>query len=674
MSVQAQQTVPPAQQAPQEDTPQTDLSGSGGGAGNQARVQALTGSAVGEPRGGSHYLVQRGDTLVRIAEVTYGNGCYWKDIMRANPQSVFRGGELILVGDTLSLPVIRIPTGGGATACSPVTGGQGGQTAAAVSREVCTEWGDFSIYPDDYVGELPQGPDGSQSIREAEYAESVEQREREAEEQTSTAVSEVEELLSYGALDYAITDADARAALGKLGGLSMRGLQAAVGRIDVERLLANLPTDAVASPDFAKVAVALGPDRIAPYLADVLSYTSFEWVVTEADARAVLSVLGALGAEQRAQVLATLGRDMQVRFIESLSRRGSALASADKAVLRSIFDEAGNDVELLLLAFEIRFNLDARGKGGAAWDETGLRRSWSVLEELPAAHAEGNPELLQWIRYGNSSSGHSGWYADEQLSDGAANPDFRGAGMKYEPNKMEATQNSEFDLDGDGTLVANERDPLHGVNRFNKIVRHEVGHAVEEQLGGVGRYCAGKASGGDWSDYGSNQAGWVDAMVAASAAGVANSGAKEVIVAQLNTDATPSNAANALANVQALPEYQALSDAEKAIVDADPVFDALAQAVDDPWYNHLPAGGVPLGGQIFQRSYASQWTAYAQEARARKVSLYQFRAPSEWFAEAYAAYYEPKADGSCDHSTLDGIDPDTKTWFDVNVDHAAGSR
>ena len=73
MSVRTQQAVPSGRHAPQEYTPQTDLGGSGG-AGNQARVQALTGSAAGEPRGGSRHLVQRGDTLVRIAEVTYGNG------------------------------------------------------------------------------------------------------------------------------------------------------------------------------------------------------------------------------------------------------------------------------------------------------------------------------------------------------------------------------------------------------------------------------------------------------------------------------------------------------------------------------------------------------------------------------------------------------------------------
>ena len=35
------------------------------------------------------------------------------------------------------------------------------------------------------------------------------------------------------------------------------------------------------------------------------------------------------------------------------------------------------------------------------------------------------------------------------------------------------------------------------------------------------------------------------------------------------------------------------------------------------------------------------WASYATESRDRSVSKYQFRAPQEWFAEAYATYYEP---------------------------------
>jgi hypothetical protein len=79
-----------------------------------------------------------------------------------------------------------------------------------------------------------------------------------------------------------------------------------------------------------------------------------------------------------------------------------------------------------------------------------------------------------------------------------------------------------------------------------------------------------------------------------------------------------------------------------------------------------------LGGRIYQRSYDTRWTAYDRSARAKKVSKYQYRAPGEWFAEAYAAYYEPNADGTCDHHVLGNIDPISKTWFDNNAAAWAG--
>ena len=88
------------------------------------------------------------------------------------------------------------------------------------------------------------------------------------------------------------------------------------------------------------------------------------------------------------------------------------------------------------------------------------------------------------------------------------------------------------------------------------------------------------------------------------------------------------------------------------------IIDAYARVIET---------GEPAEFEVQVPALNDRW----YEARARKVSQYQFRAPSEWFAEAYAAYYQPKSDGTCDHSTLGTIDPDTKDWFDANVDSRA---
>lgn len=90
----------------QSRTPQT-LSGSG-----ENVISPLTsaGSAVCVPctRGGGTHLVVAGDTLWDIARDTYGSGALYTEIRKANPDKVFRNGDLIFVGAILVLPVLAV--------------------------------------------------------------------------------------------------------------------------------------------------------------------------------------------------------------------------------------------------------------------------------------------------------------------------------------------------------------------------------------------------------------------------------------------------------------------------------------------------------------------------------------------------------------------------------------
>lgn len=97
----------------------------------------------------------------------------------------------------------------------------------------------------------------------------------------------------------------------------------------------------------------------------------------------------------------------------------------------------------------------------------------------------------------------------------------------------------------------------------------------------------------------------------------------------------------------------------------------LAMRGHNPWYKYPNDGGVPLGGRIYQEAYTNDWWSYQQDTRTRKVSIYQFRAPGEWFAEAYAAYYEPSANKG---DFLARVDATTKAWFDANVDPDGGTK
>jgi hypothetical protein len=76
-----------------------------GDAGDYGRVSA---QVTVHPRGGEPYEVVRGDTLWAIAERTYGEGRYWRDIYQANRDRVREGGNLIFPGTVLDLPAINI--------------------------------------------------------------------------------------------------------------------------------------------------------------------------------------------------------------------------------------------------------------------------------------------------------------------------------------------------------------------------------------------------------------------------------------------------------------------------------------------------------------------------------------------------------------------------------------
>ena len=56
-------------------------------------------------------------------------------------------------------------------------------------------------------------------------------------------------------------------------------------------------------------------------------------------------------------------------------------------------------------------------------------------------------------------------------------------------------------------------------------------------------------------------------------------------------------------------------------------------------YTGNNAAQFAIGGLVYQESYADQWWSYTLSARGAKVSNYQFRAPGEWYAEAYSAFF-----------------------------------
>jgi hypothetical protein len=90
----------------------------------------------------------------------------------------------------------------------------------------------------------------------------------------------------------------------------------------------------------------------------------------------------------------------------------------------------------------------------------------------------------------------------------------------------------------------------------------------------------------------------------------------------------------------------------------------------NPWYD---AQNRPdSGGRMFHKAYSwGRWVSYVKDAKLKYgVSAYQWRAPGEWFAEAYAVYYSDHDSpaGTPMGTRLRTRDVATAAWFDKNVD------
>jgi hypothetical protein len=477
------------------------------------------------------------------------------------------------------------------------------------------------------------------------------------------AAEDVEALLSYGTFDWAVTDSDATEALAILAALSVPELTAAMtklGQTYKNRLLENLPESAKQTSGYTKVLVALGPGGVQQYVQDLLSYGIFDWAITDSDAAQVFRIFCALPPDGQATLATNLGQKFRGRLASNL-QRVATIGPNEHAVLRVLFDNTPDaEIDTLSRWVALRFNLtvgSSSDSSGEAWDKRGLRRCWDVLQTLPPSHVESNRDLASLTRY--RSGDIEGWASD----DGEAAIGY-GDGNDID-NTLET-----------GSFT-DAGDPMRGTNMFDATVRHEIGHRVDSQVGGPA-YCATDAGGG-WLTWDGSD-GMAARLVAASAGNIstwADADQKTAIIDCLQgviDDRVPDDIDSRLEALPFCADF-ATDPAHQTNLDninADKAVQALRVGFSDsgPW--GTATGGVLLGDRIYQESYDwPQWVSYKHEARTRKVSTYQFRAPGEWFAEAYACYYQPPGEKG---ALLAGRDPATKAWFDANVDpqHGAG--
>lgn len=93
----------------------------------------------------------------------------------------------------------------------------------------------------------------------------------------------------------------------------------------------------------------------------------------------------------------------------------------------------------------------------------------------------------------------------------------------------------------------------------------------------------------------------------------------------------------------------------------------IIKARNSPWMlTDGGAGDLEHNGRVVHLDHYNTWVSYDAEARrSHGVSNYQFSSPGEWFAEAYAVYYEPEQ--SVGDRGRARLNETTKSWMRKNL-------
>lgn len=347
--------------------------------------------------------------------------------------------------------------------------------------------------------------------------------------------------------------------------------------------------------------------------------------------------------------------------------KGNALTDDQKKIMKLFVNQSAN-LDTVKELTAIRFGLDpAKIKGLEAgkpdnsdgtiqqevdWDLEGLKRAYGVMNELPNGHAANNASFEFLKRF----KGSGGWYGDGNTVS-LAYDDIK------DNKKSKRTVSDWWDDKG--------LDVFTGKNYFDASVRHEVGHAVDKQKGFSQVYCA-TPDGGSWINYKSYRAMVQDYFVASNSImgnhDACNHHVEDEIAKLITGAGTTKNIKAAVTRMMRERSEDLRLDFDPQIVKNDSIFENLHKSkLKEPWSS---SGGPVVGGRTFVYSNDSKIFSYDAAARANQVSNYQFRAPAEWFAEAYSAFYAPDESPLGHGSALQGRDQTTYDYMILQVHKA----
>jgi Domain of unknown function (DUF4157) len=412
------------------------------------------------------------------------------------------------------------------------------------------------------------------------------------------------------------------------------------------------------------------------------------------------------------------GRKLGTDLLSSRGTKGEGQATPPDGALREDLRNQlarASDLETIKALFAQRFLIPSIS---GTWDVAELKKLYATLEELPDAHTCGNLSLLE-VR--GKRGIDRGSYEKQGIT------------IEYNPANLDKLDHRFGDRDGGpaSSFMTNwgaESIAFQDKDRFNEVVRHEVGHAIDAGDRYSGQYCIMPA-GGHWKFHNNHQELAHDAFAYSGGSFSRDPAFRDTeLLEQLGellhkargannhrdramrhltehiqrtypaeqplepevkqpppkqpgtgllglfgsrTSAQSSPRAAPRPTQPALTTEQELQLETSALaLESDPAFKLLTA---DMHQEAQPGEAAAVNGRAFvdlsQHGHGSERTAsYDLSARMRQVSDYQFVSPSEWFAEAYAAYYEPVSESEEKGERLKERDPTTWAFIRDEVD------
>jgi hypothetical protein len=215
-------------------------------------------------------------------------------------------------------------------------------------------------------------------------------------------------------------------------------------------------------------------------------------------------------------------------------------------------------------------------------------------------------------------------------------------------------------------------------------LRHEVGHAVESTMA---MKPTGETWAGDWRQHTAAE------FLAAAAPGLESVALRRIPKEVRDTSVYPAMAEHMRTQIAAKKKTTAASLAtavRKAVKDAGhnpaallpdqlesiAAFQNVVCAANAPWEGR--DWGAPINGRRYHGEITNErFWSFTNTAWRLRVSDYQMRAPGEWFAEAYAAYYEGWRPGveppAWTGGRLGAENPQAAAWFAAHVHDPAAA-